>query len=594
MAPGRPPGILTQTAGPRARARPWPSTLGEASSGTMSATVHDVWAGALPPGTQLVGGQRGLDREVRWVITLRPRPPGLVGLKGGELVLVGADTLRALDDRLTLARALDQLSQAGVAAVAARGGIDQAAIIRADALGFPLLSIPLDASLTQSEQDALRLLADRQAETLELTRQVQQQLTELLIAGHGLPAIVDRLAVLTRRAVAVEDATGVRQLSGAAVILPDRTQVVEALERTRPRLLAWIDGRRVPAADPPTQHFRLEIDGIGRIVAPIAADDDALAFLSLIAPHESLGRLDALSASQGATVCALVLARERAVLQAEDRLRRDVVTDLLSGAFTSDSALLERAERLGFNLAVPHLPIALRLTAEPPAALQRPHEVVGTLVRELGRLGVSAPVGVLGETIGLAYPLDGGEPAAVAARVHRLVAQASGRVVSAGVGRPGVGPAAIAQGYREADRALVIARRLFPPGALTFFQNLGVHRLLLALDGHPELGAFYEETLASIDQYDRANRSELLPTLEAFFAADNSLAETAARLHLHRNTVAYRLRRIEQISGHQLADPEIRLALHLGLRVRHALAAREPDGGQAGLVALGPDRRLAR
>ena len=142
-----------------------------------------------------------------------------------------------------------------------------------------------------------------------------------------------------------------RQLSGAAVTLPDRSQVVEALERTRPRLLAWIDGRRVPAADPPTQRFRLEIDGIGRIVAPIAADDGALAFLSLIAPHESLGRSDALSASQGATVCALVLARERAVLQAEDRLRRDVVTDLLSGAFTSDSALLERAERLGFNLS---------------------------------------------------------------------------------------------------------------------------------------------------------------------------------------------------------------------------------------------------
>ena len=560
----------------------------------MSATVHDVWAGALPPGTQLVGGQRGLDREVRWVITLRPRPPGLVGLKGGELVLVGADTLRALDDRLTLARALDQLSQAGVAAVAARGGIDPAAIVRADALGFPLLSIPVDASLTQSEQDALRLLADRQAETVELTRQVQQQLTELLIAGHGLPAIVDRLAVLTRRAVAVEDATGVRQLSGAAVSLPDRTQVVEALERTRPRLLAWIDGRRVLAADPPTQRFRLEIDGIGRIVAPIAADDGALAFLSLIAPHESLGQSDALSASQGATVCALVLARERAVLQAEDRLRRDVVTDLLSGAFTSDSALLERAERLGFNLALPHLPVAIRISADSSTAMPRAHEVVTMLSRELGRLGVSAPVGAFGETIGLAFPLDGGEPAAVAARVHRLAAQASGWVVSAGVGRPGIGPAAITQGYREADRALMIARRLFPPGALTFFQNLGVHRLLLALDGHPELSAFYEETLALIDQYDRTNRSELLPTLEAFFAADNSLAETAARLHLHRNTVAYRLRRIEQISGHKLGDPETRLALHLGLRVRHALAAREPDSDASVAALPGSDRRLAR
>jgi purine catabolism regulator len=269
------------------------------------------------------------------------------------------------------------------------------------------------------------------------------------------------------------------------------------------------------------------------------------------------------------------------------------VTDLLSGAFTSDSALLERAERLGFNLTVPHLPIALRVATDPPSS-PRSHDVVNSLVREFGRLGASAPVGVLADTIGLAYPLDGAEPAVVATRIHRLAAQVSGKVVSAGVGRAGIGPAAIAQGYREADRALVIARRLFAPGTLTFFQNLGVHRLLLALDGHPELSAFYEETLAAIDQYDRANRSELLPTLEAFFAADNSLAETASRLHLHRNTVAYRLRRIEQISGHQLGDPETRLALHLGLRVRHALAAREPDAEHAITPLSMAERRLAR
>ena len=114
-------------------------------------------------------------------------------------------------------------------------------------------------------------------------------------------------------------------------------------------------------------------------------------------------------------------------------------------------------------------------------------------------------------------------------------------------------------------------------------QPVGVQRLLIALEGHPELNAFYEETLGAIDRYDRANRSELLPTLEAFFRADNSVAEAAARLRLHRNTVAYRLRRIEQISGHNLADPETRLALQLGLRVGQELAMRSrPDGSSSG------------
>lgn len=535
-----------------------------------------MWAAALPPGTQLAGGGTGLDREVRWVVTLRPRPPGLVGLKGGELVLVDPETLRTLDDRLTVARVVEQLDQAGVVALAIRGHVDMGAVARADALGFPLLVIPSDQSLSDTEQRALRLFSERQSEAHEHNRRIQQQLTELLIAGHDLPAIVDRLAVLTRRAVAVEDAMGIRHLSGAASILPDRATVSAALDRARPRLLQWMHGRRVPPADPPAQQFRLDVDGVGRVVAPIAADEEALAFLSVIAPHDALGRTNALSASQGATVCALILARERAVLQAEDRLRRDVVTDLLTGAFTSEVTLLERADRLGFDLQRPHLPISVRGESI-DGLVWKPADLAGTLARELARQGIAAPVGIAGEAVGIVWPLDAADAPAAATQVHALVTRLAGRSITAGVGRAASGPTSIAQGYREAERALAIARRLFKPGDLTYFAELGVHRLLLALDGHPELGAFYDETLAAIDRYDRDNRSELLPTLEAFFAADNSLAETASRLHLHRNTVAYRLRRIEQISGHQLADPETRLALHLGLRVRHALAARDSD-----------------
>ena len=513
----------------------------------MSATVHDVWAAALPPGTQLAGGQTGLDREVRWVVAIRSRPPGLVGIVG----------------------------------VAARWGVDPSAVALADALELPLFSLPDDTSLGQTEQLALRLIAERQAEAEHFNQLLQQQLPELLISGHGLPAVIDRLAVLTRRAVALEDAGGLRHLRGS-VTLPDRKLVSAAVDLARADVLAWIDDRRPRAADPPSRRFRLELDGIGRVVAPVAADGTGPDFLSVIAPHDGLTRADALSVSHGATVCALVLARDRAVVQAEDRFRRDVVTDLLAGSFATEAALLERAERLGFDLRRPHLPMALR--AEPSDGDRRTQaDLARALGRELGRRGTAAPIGVVGDAVGLAYPIGDEDERALARSLHELAGGLFGTSVSVGVGHGAPGPAEIARGYREAERALAIAGRLFAPGDLTFFSDLGVHRLLLALDGHPELSAFYAETLAAIDRYDRTNRAELVATLEAFFAADNSLAETAARLHLHRNTVAYRLRRIEQISGHHLDDAETRLALHLGLRVRQALAAEA--GGVASLPA---------
>jgi purine catabolism regulator len=64
-------------------------------------------------------------------------------------------------------------------------------------------------------------------------------------------------------------------------------------------------------------------------------------------------------------------------------------------------------------------------------------------------------------------------------------------------------------------------------------------------------------------------------TLEAFFACHGSPTDMATRLHLHRNTVMYRLRRIEEIGQIDLNDADTRLNLHLCLRIADVLSVRE-------------------
>ena len=76
-----------------------------------------------------------------------------------------------------------------------------------------------------------------------------------------------------------------------------------------------------------------------------------------------------------------------------------------------------------------------------------------------------------------------------------------------------------------------------------------------------------------LQTYDERNGADLMSTLEAYFAAHGSPTDTAQRLRVHRNTVLYRLRRIEEIGGLRLDDPAARLNLHLCLRIREVLAA---------------------
>jgi len=87
------------------------------------------------------------------------------------------------------------------------------------------------------------------------------------------------------------------------------------------------------------------------------------------------------------------------------------------------------------------------------------------------------------------------------------------------------------------------------------------------------LQTFQEEALFSLLAYDKTHGAELIKTLEAFFSANCSPKEAAAILHVHRNTVLYRLERIAEITGHDLNDSEIRLRLHLALHVRLAFSA---------------------
>ena len=71
-----------------------------------------------------------------------------------------------------------------------------------------------------------------------------------------------------------------------------------------------------------------------------------------------------------------------------------------------------------------------------------------------------------------------------------------------------------------------------------------------------------------------------MATLDAFFESNGSPTETAQRLKLHRNTVLYRLRRIEEVGKLRLDDPATRLNLHLCLRIRDVLQAGAARGAQ--------------
>ncbi len=128
-----------------------------------------------------------------------------------------------------------------------------------------------------------------------------------------------------------------------------------------------------------------------------------------------------------------------------------------------------------------------------------------------------------------------------------------------------------AEGLRGALEEARHARRVAAarPGRVCAagHHELASHVLLLPFVPDDVRRAFTARLLDPLRDYDRRHRAELIPTLEAFLDCDGSWTRCATRLHLHVNTLRYRVGRIEQLTGRDLSRLEDKLDFFLALRM---------------------------
>jgi purine catabolism regulator len=200
------------------------------------------------------------------------------------------------------------------------------------------------------------------------------------------------------------------------------------------------------------------------------------------------------------------------------------------------------------------------------------------LQTEAARRGISGPVVAHGSYAVLFHPVE--EPKQTMRLKHKteeirqqLVARMQGIDVCCGVGRPARGQDNLRQSFKEAEDAVNMCNELQTQARATFFGNSSLYSLLLSLKNPNELEHFCKTWLADLITYDDQQHSDLLDTLNTYFANNGNTALTAKELKIHRNTLAYRLNRIAEITCLDLDDADVRLNLHLALKAREVLNA---------------------
>jgi sugar diacid utilization regulator len=265
------------------------------------------------------------------------------------------------------------------------------------------------------------------------------------------------------------------------------------------------------------------------------------------------------------------------VAQFRASLRSEALAALLSGAYTSEALMRERAAQLGYDLSKPFIAAHVYVGDETAQASQSDATRALALAEALEVALGAWTLAREHAAIALA-PLVNGERGAQSIR-ERLEALLSrtfgaqergGLVWSAGLGEPAIGPANLRQSAIEARDAASLGRLTLGPRRIARQSDLGVYRLLLALRDSGALAPFVRQTLQPLDD-DARSGDLLLETLEVYFANNGNALRAAHQLHLHRNSMLYRLRRVSELLGQDLEDPDVRLSLQVALKGRRVL-----------------------
>jgi purine catabolism regulator len=560
---------------------------------TSAATVRNILTLLASRDAQLVAGAEGLERRVTWALRMRARLPAFESIRGGELALLSLTQLRRLDE--TLPHLLQTLHREGISAVAVAA--PSLAMLGAEAesvanrLHLPLIYLPATAPLEEIVREVITFVASFRSEIERKATEVAHQLMQLSVQGVGIQGLCEHLAQITGKWVVVQDAD----------YLP-RWQVPPPGEEA--------------ASSPAVQDEELlRQQGLARVVVPILIRHEIVGYLSLIGHEERIDYQERILLGQVSPILALEFVRERERSEVESRYQLEAFMDVIQGSYQQPEELQVRARLLGYDLTPPQVVVIFELA---PFAVLSPHTSSGGwsrrvreeilrswpsawVVNEQQRVLALLPLTELRAGNSEVHSEHELEQALFARleRVHTRIQQSTnfmkqltgetgpsgpGRqplsgeaeqrvTYSAGIGRIALQIQGIGQSMREAQQALEIGRRLFGEGLVHSFARLGIYRLLFHLYGHEELTAFYHETLGPLLEHD-SRGSELIETLECFFRCNGNLSEAARAMHMHRNSLLYRLERIEELLGQSLEDPDLRLSLQLALKIRYMLDRR--------------------
>ena len=546
---------------------------------TMTVNLGEITALPMLADATVLSGKAHLEqKQVEWVSVIETPVENFV--RQDEFVLSTGIGLGGETEALL--HFVQDVYESGASALALATGrhvydIPKQVISFAEKKEFVLIEMNWEIRFSDVIHSCMEKINHYQQEDLKRSEQIQQRLLEMVLQGGSCSDI----------------ARYVTKQIGSPVLIADTLGRVKAESGcTTEHLNQWNHHREsrvtvVNSGNLHPFHKKMEKIVIGNApgllmrIQSAGKEQGQMIIFSI----DDLDDLDTNLLEHASTAAALAFLKDSAIEETEMRLKDDFILSLANGEFVSEERLLSRGKLLGYNLTLPYVCVVgqldnleelFRKNQEGFASYQHWFESMIYYVSE--------EILLAGETINrrilttvqeskllIFLETDSGTNDLVNQYLDLLERRLSrllpGVVLTWGIGQHGDGVIVFPDSYSKACVALDLGRKQRGAGSRIDYEDTKINRLLQSLSHDKDVQEVTMSTISPLVDYDEKRSMDLIGTFTAYHLNNGNVSQTARKLNLHRQSLLYRLRKIESLTRLSLMNPDDVFLLDLSIKI---------------------------
>lgn len=528
--------------------------------------------------SKTLGGIKGLQRNVS-TVTVAEVPDAANWLRGGEIVCTTAYFISTgIKYQIEWIKSLVDNGAAALAIKTSRflGEVPNSIIQIADQLNFPIIEMPTDITWPSVIESVMNLLMDDQNNTLRRAEEINTALTSLVLEGESVQTIADEISILVGNPIVIEDAR-LNLIVVGHLNSMDEEKYKIALETRlsqnyKEKILSTNFYQNVllnRTKEKLRNRLGSEKTAVETMTVPILTNRMVYGFITIIEANKEVSQLDLITLDHGSTALALQFMKQIIHDQTLRTRTASMIDDLVNGRFHTE--LINEFHLYNYDWSKPVAVAVAELKGDSTSEESYAWDTTTNLLTEkiqkhLLKHFDSIIVGRSDSTFNILASFQKSKVSSATGIFRNELSFILGeskdqnliKSYFVGIGSPQNDLQQVGKSYKEAISAKSIAKSFQKKGPIVLYEDLGMHRIISMIHNSKELKNFCNDFLAEIEAYDKQNKDVLKETLYVYLQCGGIVQETAKQMFVHPNTIAYRLKKIQNAIKHDLNSWEVR------------------------------------